>query len=256
MTPCSRSAADELARAPRTSAGVHAGGGLVEQQQLRLGRERAGDLEPALLASARSRGERRRAVPSSPTRSSRLVARADGLALPRAAPARHARARREKPPRRPAVAARPSRSRARSSSRNSRTFWKVRATPQRGDAVRRQPVDRPRRRTRIVPAVGGSTPVSRLNSVVLPAPFGPITAWIGAGLHVEVHVGDGRIAAEAAWSAPRRCSTAAPSRAGRRHRRAAAEQAPGPTIMMATSREPKHGHAPVLHRTAAPPAGA
>src|SRR4029079_17911333 len=44
----------------------------------------------------------------------------------------------------------------------------------------RQPVmSWPSKRSR--PAVGASTPVTRLNSVVLPAPLGPITAWMAPG---------------------------------------------------------------------------
>ena len=45
---------------------VHARGGLVEQEQLRLGRERAGDLEPALVAVGQVPRELRRRGPRGP----------------------------------------------------------------------------------------------------------------------------------------------------------------------------------------------
>jgi hypothetical protein len=55
-------------------------------------------------------------------------------------------------------------------------IWNVRAMPSRtrwcgSSAVMSRPS------SMIVPAVGLSTPVSRLITVVLPAPFGPINAW-------------------------------------------------------------------------------
>ena len=57
---------------------------------------------------------------------------------------------------------------------NNRMFWKVRAMPMRARRCGLVPViSRPSNRTR--PLSGRSTPVMRLNSVVLPAPFGPTT---------------------------------------------------------------------------------
>ncbi len=62
---------------------VHAGGRLVEQQQLRVGGERARDLEPALVAVGQVAGQlvvparqsrRRRAAPRARSRASRLLA--------------------------------------------------------------------------------------------------------------------------------------------------------------------------------------
>jgi hypothetical protein len=54
-------------------------------------------------------------------------------------------------------------------------IWNVRTTPRRTRRCGASVVmSRPSRR--IVPEVGSSTPVSRLMSVVLPAPFGPISA--------------------------------------------------------------------------------
>ena len=49
---------------------------------------------------------------------------------------------------------------------------------------------------RIVPRVGGRNVVSRLKQVVLPAPFGPISAWIVPGLHAQIDVVHGDEAAE------------------------------------------------------------
>ena len=59
---------------------------------------------------------------------------------------------------------------------NSWLIWKVRARPSRTRACcGRWVMSAPRRQIR--PALGGSAPVIRLISVVLPAPFGPISAW-------------------------------------------------------------------------------
>src|SRR5262252_1066346 len=56
-------------------------------------------------------------------------------------------------------------------------FWKVRQMP---SAVRRydasSPISRPAKR--MCPASGPRAPVTRLKNVVLPAPFGPMIAWI------------------------------------------------------------------------------
>ena len=60
---------------------------------------------------------------------------------------------------------------------NSRMFWKVRATPYlvitsgRACVMSRSP-------RRILPWVGRYSPVSMLNRVVFPAPFGPISDTI------------------------------------------------------------------------------
>ena len=61
-------------------------------------------------------------------------------------------------------------------SPNSWLIWKVRAMPSLTRRCEAYAVmSRPSSRMR--PAVGRSTPVRRLISVVLPAPFGPISAW-------------------------------------------------------------------------------
>ena len=60
---------------------------------------------------------------------------------------------------------------------NSRMFWNVRATPALVTLNRFIPSIRvPSNRT--WPSVGRNTPVTTLNTVVLPAPFGPISAKI------------------------------------------------------------------------------
>ena len=59
--------------------------------------------------------------------------------------------------------------------RKSRMFWYVRATPSAVTWCGGSPwIGCPAKR--MAPAVTGKTPVMRLNSVVLPAPFGPMTA--------------------------------------------------------------------------------
>ena len=65
----------------------------------------------------------------------------------------------------------------------------------RSGAAAARPAAGPRRRS--CPRVGGATPVIRLTSVVLPAPFGPIRPRISPGVHVEADVLDGHDAAEA-----------------------------------------------------------
>src|SRR3954469_14923729 len=63
---------------------------------------------------------------------------------------------------------------------NSRMFWKVREMPIAARPWAGKPVtSRPSKTTR--PASGRITPVIRLNSVVLPAPFGPTTETTCAG---------------------------------------------------------------------------
>src|SRR5579883_2725407 len=62
-------------------------------------------------------------------------------------------------------------------SRSTEVIWNERASPSRTRAlVGRRVMSRPRKR--IVPASGAKPPVSWLTSVVLPAPLGPISAWI------------------------------------------------------------------------------
>jgi hypothetical protein len=60
---------------------------------------------------------------------------------------------------------------------NKRTPWNVRTTPRRAMLSGREP-ETSTPSTMMRPSVGGSTPVIRLNSVVLPAPLGPMMEWI------------------------------------------------------------------------------
>ena len=48
----------------------------------------------------------------------------------------------------------------------------------------------------IVPRVGGRNLVNRLKQVVLPAPLGPISAWIVPRAHAQGHIVHGDEAAE------------------------------------------------------------
>ena len=62
----------------------------------------------------------------------------------------------------------------------------------------RDPVmSRPLKRMR--PRVGARKCVSRLKQVVLPAPFGPISAWMVPALHAEAHVLHGDEARGTPW---------------------------------------------------------
>src|SRR5918996_727395 len=68
-------------------------------------------------------------------------------------------------------------------SRNSVVAWNVRAIPRRQIWEGRRPDTRSPLKT-ISPEDGASTPVSRLKTVLFPAPFGPIRPWIVRGATV------------------------------------------------------------------------
>ncbi len=73
-------------------------------------------------------------------------------------------------------------------SRKICRFWNVRAMP----SLARRKVGKVSIRTpsnRIAPDVGRVTPAIMLNSVLLPAPFGPITALISPGPNIEAEIG-------------------------------------------------------------------
>ncbi len=128
---------------PRRLVGVHARRRLVEEQELGLGGQRAGDLHPALVAvGQRDRRGRRRC--SRAARRSSSILRAFSRT---SASSRRTRGRRggSSRPDRPscARAGRASRSRSRSSSPNRRMFWNVRAMPAARDPVRADPGDVP-----------------------------------------------------------------------------------------------------------------
>ena len=113
---------------------------------------------------------------------------------------------------------------------NGRTSWKVRATPRRHTASGASPaMGSPA--SAIEPSSGACAPAIRLNSVVLPAPFGPIRAKMAALGHVEADAIHREQAAEALLTSS--------TRAGARsclHRSAI------------PSRRASHGHMPFRQR--------
>ena len=149
------------------------GRGLVEQQKLGLRGQRAGDLEQPLLAV----GERARLRVRRRPRARRSRAARGRAPRPRARPAACSRVR-SKADRTPPLVCRWQPTLTFSSTErfwNSCTSWKVRTRPDAaicsgGRAVMSSPANTMR------PAFGVWKPEMRLNSVVLPAPFGPITA--------------------------------------------------------------------------------
>ena len=160
----------------------HARGGLVEQHQFGLHRERGGDLQRALaavgelarvdareLAEAHGVEQRHRAVVQHVERLLALpeVERGAELALQADA---HVLQHRE-------VAG------------YTAEIWNERIMPRRATSAGLSRVmSCPLKR--IVPAVGGRNLVSRLKQVVLPAPLGPISAWMRAAPDPEVDVVD------------------------------------------------------------------
>ncbi len=184
--PCRLELADDALHLRRLGL-VHAGGRLVEQQQARPQRQRARDLDPAAVGvGQRIRGlvdprqqpvaEQRAGSPPPRAFSAASSARTGGGAkhrrrqLPQRAEHRQPRARHAEPAVRahqhvvahaevgehPPVLERPRHARAR-----------------RGAPALQPVTSAPANCTR--PASGRSWPVSRLNSVVLPAPLGPMT---------------------------------------------------------------------------------
>ena len=80
-------------------------------------------------------------------------------------------------------------------SRKMLVIWNERASPRADRAwTGRRVTSAPAKRMR--PASGCSSPASWATSVVLPAPLGPITAWISPGSHREAHAVGGDDAAE------------------------------------------------------------
>ena len=78
---------------------------------------------------------------------------------------------------------------------NTAEIWNERMMPRRAICAGFSRVmSRPLKR--IWPAVGGRNLVSRLKQVVLPAPFGPISAWMWPRSDLQVHVVDGGEALE------------------------------------------------------------
>ena len=151
--------------------GVHACGRLVEEQQLRLGRERASDLEPPLVAVGEVLREVVLDAPQGPSTRAARAPRSRALAS----------SLRTLGVLRTAVKTFPFRRECMPTSTFSsevmfwkrRMFWKVRPTPRSVNACGGLPVKSSPANT-MRPAVGLYTPVSMLKNVVFPAPFGPI----------------------------------------------------------------------------------
>jgi hypothetical protein len=153
---------------------VHACRGLVEQEQPRSERERAGHLEPPLVAVGQVARQLAGASPEPHVleQVEALVARLALLALQ----AGVFSTVRSTPPRRWLCMATSTFSSA-VMFWNRRMFWKVRAMPAWAILCGSRPViDLPSNRT--VPDVGLYMPVRMLKNVVLPAPFGPISDTI------------------------------------------------------------------------------
>ena len=140
---------------------------LVEQQQLRFGRERDGKLELALLAMAQIAKPRHRRVPEPDPVERRLRRLAEVAFLAGIAPEAERVTVMGLRRQRDIVDA--------VKSGSSEVIWNERARP---SALRRQAGTRVMSRPakRMVPAMRRSCPVNWLISVVLPAPFGPMIA--------------------------------------------------------------------------------
>ena len=156
---------------------VDPGHRLVEQDHARLGHQRPPELEQlALAARQRARVVVGQRAPGGPARAAR-AARVPDCALARAA--RAAASGTPGPSRSPGWSAAASSMLSSTLIRvSARALWNVRTSPARAIAWRGTPVDAlPGERDRVRRPRGGSRR-SRLNAVVLPAPFGPISAVI------------------------------------------------------------------------------
>ena len=171
------------ARQPLRLLVIEAGGRLVEQQAVWAprrahARSRAGAAGRRAAAEARRSAWRRRPTNSISSRATRSVS----------ASSRRAHRGRISAATRPALVRtwRPTLTFS-STVRfwNSCTSWKVRTSPRRGDPLRARPRSHPRPRRRCGPLVGGRKPEIMLNSVVLPAPFGPMTAVMPSARNFE-----------------------------------------------------------------------
>ena len=193
----------------------------VQQQQRRIGRQRADDLHHALLAAGQcaARADRRwRRCPSAS--SSRARAPCGGLRGGRS-PARRAGRR----SRLPTCACRPTSTFSSAvRSANRPPFWNVRRTPRAEIACGVRLPGSPRRGTGCGRRSATTLPEMALNSVVLPAPFGPISAQISPALDAERHVDRRRPGRRTARSRRASSSSGAfsPGSSGRRRRDAAA----------------------------------
>ena len=155
-----------------TSSCAHAGHRLVEQQHLGIERERGGDLERALAAVGQlDRSQRCETRSGRPPRSARSASAFELVQHALGAPEIEAVAAL-------GAAARCGRSPARVMWPNTAEIWNERTSPSRATSagfMRRDVAALVGDRAR---GVGCRNFVSRLKQVVLPAPFGPISAWI------------------------------------------------------------------------------
>ena len=204
---------------------VEAGGRLVEEQERRVGGQRPGQLHGPLLPVGEAAWPRRRPARRCRAKLQRLA----GPARRSPAPRRQVAGRWSRPARKPARLRR---------WRADHDVLERRHPGEEpdvlegaGDAAARPPGaaaarGAPRRRSRTSPASGAATPETRLKSVVLPAPLGPMTALMRARPDVEADVLDGLDAAEALGDAAHlEQRVTAPPRSAPRRARAAR---PGP----------------------------
>ena len=148
---------------------AHAGGRLVEQDDLGAAGDGDADLERPLLGIGQQAG--RQVAPRRAASAARAAVRP-----PRSAPSAA-----QQVPERVAVALRPQQAAAdvleHRHAREDRGDLEAARQAQPVDLVRRQAGRSTGRSAAIVPEVTESAPLIRLNSVVLPAPLGPIMAW-------------------------------------------------------------------------------
>ena len=173
----------------------HARGGLVEQQHFRLGRRsrwrfRAG------AACRRAAMPTRACMTSASVKRCRMI---DGRADDASVGADRPPPKRRRAPSRSEIASTIVSSGVRSAK--SWLIWNVRAMPGRTRRCAGQPV-MSRRRERCRRRSACSTPESRLTKVVLPAPFGPISAWRAPAGRAKVTLFVAVEAAEALVAAP------------------------------------------------------
>ena len=164
----------------------HARGRLVEQQQLGRAGQRDGQLQPPLVA-----------VGQDPARLGRLLAQAHALQQRQRLVAVEA-PRRHQHVEVPVVVAEEGRLHVLEHGEAAEDAGDLEraAHAAAAEAVRRQAADRPRRRRRCWPVSCAMSPVIRLNSVVLPAPLGPMIARRSPG-------GTARSTPFTAWTPPK-----------------------------------------------------
>ena len=159
-----------------SSVGLTPAAGSSSRMAVGIGHQDAGQFQQLALAA----GEHARRLVLEPRQRDEVEQRARLLDRRPLLPPRHGRASgsSSRCPRRPGAAPPVSTFSSTVISAKGCGIWKVRPTPQRDAPLRRPRRDTSRPATRIAPRVGFRLPASRLNSVVLPAPFGPISPSI------------------------------------------------------------------------------